>query len=285
MTEYATLGYVGLGNMGAPMATKMTEWPGGVTVYDIRTEAMKPLAEKGAGLADSVADVAAADIIHVTVLDDAQVREVVGELAAHAKPGTVIAIHSTISDTTAAELASELKPRGIHVVDAPVSGGAAAAAKGELATMVGADREVYERIKPAFKHWAAVVIHAGEPGAGTRMKLARNMLTFTSYAAACEAMKLAEAAGLDLQALGRVVRHTDALTGGPGAIMVRDDMKDLAPEHFLYQPFMHTRGLGEKDLSLALALGDAVSVDLPLARLAYERLADGLGVPHTEKEA
>ncbi len=95
--------------------------------------------------------------------------------------------------------------------------------------MVGAEREVYERIKPAFKHWAALVIHAGEPGAGTRMKLARNMLTFTSYAAACEAMKLAEAAGLDLQALGRVVRHTDALTGGPGAIMVRDNMNDLEP--------------------------------------------------------
>lgn len=285
MSEAAKLGYIGLGNMGAPMATKMTEWPGGVTVYDIRTEAMTPLAEKGAGLADSVADVAAADIIHVTVLDDAQVREVVGELAAHAKAGTVIAIHSTISDATAVELARELKPRGIHIVDAPVSGGAAAAAKGELATMVGAEREVYERIKPAFKHWAAMVVHAGEPGAGTRMKLARNMLTFTSYVAACEAMKLAEAAGLDLQALGRVVRHTDALTGGPGAIMVRDDMKDLQPEHFLYQPFVHTRGLGEKDLSLALGLGEAVSVDLPLARLAYEGLAAGLGVPHTEKEA
>ena len=195
MSENVRLGYIGLGNMGAPMATKMTEWPGGVTVYDIRTEAMTPLAEKGASLADSVADVAAADIIHITVLNDAQVREVVGELAAHAKPGTVIAIHSTISDTTAVELAAELKQQGIHVVDAPVSGGAAAAAKGELATMVGAEREVYERIKPAFKHWASVVIHAGEPGAGTRMKLARNMLTFTSYAAACEAMKLAEAAG------------------------------------------------------------------------------------------
>ncbi|ORW36561.1 oxidoreductase [Mycobacterium paraense] len=285
MTNDLRLGYIGLGNMGAPMATKMTEWPGGVTVYDIRTEAMTPLAEKGAGLADSVADVAAADIVHVTVLDDAQVRAVVGELAAHAKPGTVIAIHSTISDATAVELARELKPRGIHIVDAPVSGGAAAAAKGELATMVGAEREVYERIKPAFKHWAAMVVHAGEPGAGTRMKLARNMLTFTSYVAACEAMRLAEAAGLDLQALGRVVRHTDALTGGPGAIMVRDDMKDLQPEHFLYQPFMHTRGLGEKDLSLALGLGEALSVDLPLAQLAYEGLAAGLGVPHTEKEA
>ena len=187
------------------------------------------------------------------------------------KPGTVIAIHSTISDSTAVELAAEHKPHGIHIVDAPVSGGAAAAAKGELATMVGAEREVYERIKPAFKHWAAMVIHAGEPGAGTRMKLARNMLTFTSYVAACEAMKLAEAAGLDLQALGRVVRHTDALTSGPGAIMVREDMKDLAPDNFLYQSFLHARGLGEKDLSLALALGEAVSVDLPLARLAYAR--------------
>ncbi|MCA2241766.1 NAD(P)-dependent oxidoreductase [Mycobacterium sp. WUMAC-067] len=285
MSDEVKLGYIGLGNMGAPMATKMTEWPGGVTVFDIRTEAMTPLAEKGAGLADSVADIAvAADIIHITVLNDAQVREVVGELAAHAKPGTVIAIHSTISDTTAVELAVELKPQDIHIVDAPVSGGAAAAAKGELATMVGAEREVYEKIKPAFKHWAAMVIHAGEPGAGTRMKLARNMLTFTSYAAACEAMKLAEAAGLDLQALGRVVRHTDALTGGPGAIMVREDMKDLEPDNFLYQPFLHTRGLGEKDLSLALALGESVSVDLPLAQLAYERLAAGLGVPHTEKE-
>jgi 3-hydroxyisobutyrate dehydrogenase-like beta-hydroxyacid dehydrogenase len=278
------LGYIGLGNMGAPMATKMIEWPGGVTVYDIRTEAMTPLVEKGASLADSVADVAAADIIHITVLNDGQVREVVGELAANAKPGTVIAIHSTISDATAVELAAELKQQGIHIVDAPVSGGAAAAAKGELATMVGAEREVYERIKPAFKHWASLVIHAGEPGAGTRMKLARNMLTFTSYAAAGEAMKLAEAAGLDLQALGRVVRHTDALTSGPGAIMVRENMNDLEPENFLYQPFSHTRGLGEKDLSLALALGEAVSVERPLAQLAYERLAAGLGVPHTQEE-
>lgn len=278
------LGYIGLGNMGAPMATKMTEWPGGVTVYDIRAETMAPLLEKGAHRADSLADIAAADIVHITVLNDAQVREVVGELATKAKPGTVIAIHSTISDTTAVELAAELKPQGIHIVDAPVSGGAAAAAKGELATMVGAERAVYERIKPAFKHWAAIVIHAGEPGAGTRMKLARNMLTFTSYAAACEAMKLAEAAGLDLQALGRVVRHTDGLTGGPGAIMVREDMNDLDPEHFLYQPFLHTRGLGEKDLSLALALGESVSVELPLAELALQRLAAGLGVPHDEQK-
>jgi 3-hydroxyisobutyrate dehydrogenase-like beta-hydroxyacid dehydrogenase len=280
MSEHAKLGYIGLGNMGAPMAKRLVDWPGGVTVFDVRTEAMTPLAEAGATLADSVADVAAADIISVTVLNDEQVRDVVGELAANAKPGTVIAIHSTISPDTAVELAEQLAPQGIHVVDAPVSGGGGAAEKGELATMVGADREVYERIKPAFKQWASMVIHAGQPGAGTRMKLARNMLTFTSYAAACEAMKLAEAAGIDLQALGRVVRHTDALTSGPGAIMVREDMTQLGPDHWLHDAFTHTRGLGEKDLRLALALGEAVDVDLPLAEVALERLADGLGVPH-----
>ncbi|MCW2630016.1 NAD(P)-dependent oxidoreductase [Mycobacterium sp.] len=280
MSEHAKLGYIGLGNMGAPMAKRLVDWPGGVTVFDVRTEAMTPLAEAGATLADSLADVAAADIISVTVLNDEQVRDVVGELAVNAKPGTVIAIHSTISPDTAVELAERLAPQGIHVVDAPVSGGGGAAEKGELATMVGADREVYERIKPAFKQWASMVIHAGQPGAGTRMKLARNMLTFTSYAAACEAMKLAEAAGIDLQALGRVVRHTDALTSGAGAIMVREDMTQLGPDHWLHDAFTHTRGLGEKDLSLALALGEAVDVDLPLAEVALERLADGLGVPH-----
>src|ERR1700742_4334715 len=96
MSDELRLGYIGLGNMGAPMATKMTEWPGGVTVYDIRTEAMTPLVEKGAGIAASGPDIAPAYIIHITVLNDAQVREVVGELATDAKPGTVIAIHSTI---------------------------------------------------------------------------------------------------------------------------------------------------------------------------------------------
>jgi 3-hydroxyisobutyrate dehydrogenase-like beta-hydroxyacid dehydrogenase len=266
------------------MAKRMIEWPGGVTVYDIRAEAMTPLAESGASLADGIADVAVADIISVTVLNDAQVRQVVDELSSHAKPGTIIAIHSTISDTTAEQLARELGPREIHVIDAPVSGGAGAARKGLLATMVGSDDETFARVKEPFEHWAALVVHAGPAGAGTRMKLARNMLTFTTYAAVGEAWKLAEAAGLNLQDLGNVVRHTDKLTGGAGSIMFRDDTKDLEPGHFLYDGFMHTRGLGEKDLSLALALGESVSVDLPLAKLAFERLAPGLGVPHPKEE-
>ena len=282
MTAQLRLGYIGLGNQGAPMAKRYLDWPGGLTVYDIRDEAMTPFVEAGATAAASVAEVAEADVISVTVLNDQQVRDVVGQLADHATPGTVIAIHSTISDATAVELAAALKPRGIHVVDAPVSGGAAVAAKGELATMLGAERDVYELIKPVFKKWASLIIHAGEPGAGTRMKLARNMLTFTYYTAACEAMRLAEAAGLDLQALGRVVRHTESSTGG-GNIMIRDNTAPLEPDHFLCQPFSHARDLGEKDLTLALGLGEALGVELPLAELALQNLAAGLGVPHTKE--
>lgn len=114
------------------------------------------------------------------------------------------------------------------------------------------------------------------------MKLARNMLTSTSFAAACEAMTLAQRAGLDIQALGRIVRHTDAQSEGPGAMMFRDDMsRPLAADHFLYQPFLHTLALGEKDLGLALDLGKELDVKLPLAEIALRDLAEGLDVPHS----
>lgn len=278
------LGYIGLGNQGAPMAKRLADWPDGLIVFDVRTEAMTPLVELGAELADSVADVAKADVISVTVLNDAQVREVVGQLGEHAAPGTVIAIHSTIEPGTAPELAEQLAPKGIHIVDAPVSGGAGAADKGELAVMVGASEEAYASVKPVFKKWASLVVRAGEPGAGTRMKLARNMLTFIGFAASCEAMALAEAAGINLQKLGRVVRHSDAQSGGPGAIILRDDTTPLDPDHWLFDMFTHTRGLGEKDLTLALGLGEAVGVELPLAQVALRNLADGLGVPHTKEQ-
>lgn len=272
------LGYIGLGNQGAPMAKRLVDWPGGLIVFDMRAEAMTPLVEAGATAADSVADVAAADVISVTVLTDAQVRDVIGELADHVRPGTVIAIHSTIEPGTAPELAETLRDRGIRIVDAPVSGGSGAAENGELAVMVGADDDSYDIVKPVFKRWASMVVRAGEPGAGTRMKVARNMLTFVGFAAAFEAQRLAAAAGIDLQKLGRVVRHSDAQSGGPGAIMVRDDLGPLAPDHWLYQMFSHTRGLADKDLRLALTMGEASGVELPLAEIALRDLAAGLGV-------
>jgi 3-hydroxyisobutyrate dehydrogenase-like beta-hydroxyacid dehydrogenase len=279
------LGFIGLGNLGAPMARRLASWPGGLTVFDVRAEAMTPFEEAGAAVADSVAGVAAADVISIAVVSDEQVRQIVGELAACSKPGTVIAIHSTISQHTIPELADLLRPRGIHLIDAPVSGSSGGAATGELAVMVGAEPDVFERVKPVFEQFGSLIVHAGEPGAGTRMKLARNMVIYIAYAGVGEALRLAEAGGIDLLQLGQVIRHTDALTGGPGVIIMRDDTSPLAPEHDLYDLFVHTRNLGEKDLGLALALGAELGIDLPITATALEVLGPRLGVPNTDSHA
>ena len=151
--------------------------------------------------------------------------------------------------------------------------------EGTLAAMVGGDRTAYERAKPVFACWASLAVHMGPAGAGTRTKLARNLMHFIAFTAAGEAQRLAEAAGLDLRKLARVVRHSDSVTGGPGAIMVRDTTAPLAPDDALHEVFTHTRASGEKDLTLALELAEALGVDLPLARQALEDFGPSLGLP------
>ena len=276
----SAVGFIGLGQIGAPMATRLVGWPDGLVVFDVQAAAMAPLVQQGATAAASAGEVAAtAGVISVMVRDDDQVRSVVGELLPAAGPGTVVAIHSTIRADTAEELAATAADRGVDVLDVPVSGGFMGAHEGTLAAMVGGDRAAYERAKDVFAAWASLVVHLGPVGAGTRAKLARNLLTFTAYAAAAEAQRLAEAAGLDLRKLARVVRHSDSVTGGPGSIMLRDTTAPLAPGDEWHDVLAHTRDLGEKDLSLALELADDLGLDLPLARQSLGDLARGLGVP------
>ncbi|MGV9749309.1 NAD(P)-dependent oxidoreductase [Nocardia farcinica] len=276
------VGFIGLGNMGAPMAQRLLAWPGGLTVCDTRAEAVAPFTDAGAEAADSAAAVAErAEIVSVAVLDDAQVRAVVtgpdGVLST-ARPGTVIAVHATIADSTAEDLAAVCAERAVALVDAPVSGGAPGANSGRLAVMVGGTKTAFERVREPFGCFADLVVHAGPVGAGTRMKLARNLLHFVAFTAATEAQRLAEAAGLDITALGKVVRHSDAVTGGPGAIMLRERTGPIADGDFWSPILAHVRDLGEKDLGLALGLGERLGLDLPLARLALRDLGAGLGV-------
>ncbi|MGW8814499.1 NAD(P)-dependent oxidoreductase [Gordonia terrae] len=283
------LGYVGLGNIGGPMAGSLAAWAGGLTVFDLSSEAIAKVVEKGSTAAESLADLASTtDIIGICVLDDAQVRSVItgpdGLLAA-ARPGTVITVHSTIAPETAVELAEQCAAREVTLLDAPISGGAMGAASGRLAIMVGGPRAAYEKLKEPFALTADMLVHAGpEVGAGTRMKLARNLLHFISFTATTEAARLAGAAGIDITKLGKVVRHSDAVTGGAGAIMLRDNTAPVPADDPWYGILTGVRTLGEKDLALALALGDELGVDLPLGRLALRDLAAGLGVPHLEGE-
>ena len=253
------VGFIGLGQIGAPMAGRLVGWPGGLQVFDLRAEAMEPLVEQGALAAASVAELGAAcGVVSVMVLNDEQVRTVVADLLSTARPGTVIAVHSTIRAETAEELAATAAEHEVDLLDVPVSGGFMGAHDGTLAAMVGGERAAYERAKDVFARWASVV----------------------AFTAAGEAQRLAEASGLDLRKLARVVRHSDSVTGGPGAIMLRDTTAALAPGDDWYDVLAHTRDLGEKDLTLALELAQALDVDLPLARRALQDLATRLGVPH-----
>ncbi|MGP3707406.1 NAD(P)-dependent oxidoreductase [Gordonia paraffinivorans] len=285
-TARPRLGFVGLGNIGGPMAGSLAAWPGGLSVFDLSADAVAKVAQKGADAADSLAGLAEkSDIIGICVLDDEQVRSVVtgpdGLLSA-ARPQAIITVHSTIGADTAVELAEQCAARDVILLDAPISGGAMGAASGRLAIMVGGPREAYQRLKEPFSLVADMIVHAGDVGAGTKMKLARNLLHFISFAATTEAARLAEAAGLDIAELGKVVRHSDAVTGGPGAIMLRDTTAPVDTDDPWYGILTGVRTLGEKDLSLALALADELDVDLPLGRIALRDLAAGLGVPHAK---
>jgi 3-hydroxyisobutyrate dehydrogenase-like beta-hydroxyacid dehydrogenase len=273
------VGFIGLGNIGAPMAKRLLAWPGGLWVYDVVPDAVAELVALGAHAADSVADLAGkVDLLCVMVRDDDQVREVLGEVLGVASEGLTVAVHSTIAADTPGQLESIAGRHGVHLVDAPVSGGPMGAAEGTLAIMVGGSADGYAACEGPFALMASKVVYAGEIGAGTRMKLARNMLHFIAFTAATEAQQLAEAAGLDLVELGHVVRHTDAITGGPGAIMHRDTTAPLEPDDFWYGVFDHVRALGEKDLSFAIALAESLQVDVPLARQALDQLGTGLGL-------
>lgn len=264
------VGFVGLGNIGKPMALRLAAADDvDLQVYDVAPDPVAELVAAGAKAVGSVAELDA-DVVCVMVRDDDQVRSVAADVPAAA----VLVVHSTVAPETPVELAAA----GRRVLDAPVSGGPMGAADGSLAIMAGGDDEAFAAARPALEVMGSKVVHAGPIGSGTRMKLARNLIHFVAFTAVTEAQRLAEAADLDLAALGEVVRHTDAITGGPGAIMYRTTTAPIAEDDFWRGVFAHVAALGEKDLRFAIALADELGVDVPLAREALPRLGKGLGI-------
>lgn len=273
------VGFVGLGNIGKPMAKRLVAWPGGLTVYDVAPEPVAELEALGARAAGSVAELAAqCGVISVMVNTDDQVREVMGEILGAARAGTVVAVHSTISPDLPPRLEDLAGRHDLLLVDAPVSGGAMGAADGTLAIMVGGSDAAYDAVKEPFALLGTEVVHCGPVGNGTAAKLARNLLHFVAFTATGEALRLAEAAGVDLVALGRIVRHTDSITGGPGAIMHRDTTAPLAPDDGWTSIFEHVLALGSKDLAHAIELADRLGVEVPMAQYAAENLGRALGL-------
>jgi 3-hydroxyisobutyrate dehydrogenase len=277
-----SVGFIGLGNIGAPMARRLAAWPGGLVVHDVFPAAMEKFTSRGATGAGSGAEVASqCAVICVMVQNETQVRDVLDGpegILATALPGTVVVVHSTISAEAAVALAELAASADVELVDAPVSGGAGGAREGSLAVMVGGSDAAVARATPVLEQFAAMVQHMGPVGAGTRTKIARNLITFASYAVVGEAQRLAEAAGLDLGKLGDVVRHSDRVTGGPGAIMVRPTAAEMAQDDGLRPIFAHSETLGGKDLELAIRMGAELGVDTFFAQTALQALPAALGL-------
>jgi 3-hydroxyisobutyrate dehydrogenase-like beta-hydroxyacid dehydrogenase len=275
----ARVGFVGLGNIGKPMASRLAAWPGGLTVFDIAPDPLAELEKLGARAAGSVADLAAeCGVICVMVNTDDQVRDVMGEVLGAARPGTTVVVHSTISPDLPPRLEDLAGRHDLLFVDAPVSGGAMGAADGTLAIMLGGSDEAFAAAREPLALMGSEVVHCGPAGNGTAAKLARNLLHFVAFTATGEALRLAEAAGVDLVALGRIVRHTDSITGGPGAIMHRDTTAPLAPDDGWTSIFEHVLAIGQKDLAHARQLAERLDVAVPMAEYAADNLAAALGL-------
>ena len=267
-----SVGFIGLGQIGTPDGEAGSNAP---VVFDVRPEATEGFGD----VASSVAEVAErADVISVMVRDENDVREVVDELLPAAQAGTIVAIHSTISRTAAVALADSAGPFDVAVVDAPVSGGAIGAHEGTLVVMVGGPADVADRCREAFAPWSSLFVHTGPVGSATTMKIARNLITFASFAAAGEAQRLAAAAGLDLKMLGNVVRHSDRSPVGR-ARSCSATQPSRSAETTRGGRSSNTPQSSDRRTSRWLSnSARTLDVDLPLAELALEHIAAALGV-------
>jgi 3-hydroxyisobutyrate dehydrogenase len=194
------------------MARRIAEGGYPTTLWARRPQTLEPFAETPANIAESPAELAAAsDLICLCVVGDADIHEVVGGergLLAGVKPGSVIAVHSTVHPNTCKKLADMAGVYGVSVIDAPVSGGGPAAATGHLLVMVGGDAEVVERCRPIFETYASAIVHLGDVGSGQTTKLLNNLLFTANLGTAATALSLAETLGVAPERFVEVVSRS-----------------------------------------------------------------------------
>ena len=203
-----TIGFVGVGFMGQGMAKNILSEGYPLTVIAHRNRApVEALVNAGAREAGTLADMATAStIIHICAPGSPQVETIVNALAPHLKEGSIIVDCSTSDPTSTEKLATYLRDRGCHLVDAPLGGTPVQAEAGELITMVGADPDIFERVKPVIGTWAASIVHLGATGMGHKMKLVNNFLSLGYAALYSEALALAEKVGITTGQFDSVIR-------------------------------------------------------------------------------
>ncbi len=250
------IGFIGLGIMGRGMAANLLKAGFDVTVWNRTTSRMEPLVEAGATAGDSPAGVAAqTDIIITCVSDTPDVEAVIlGEngVIEGVTTGDLVVDMSTISPQTTREIGERLAEKGVHMLDAPISGGSEGAAKGTLSIMVGGEAGQVARAMPAFEAMGQTITHVGRSGAGQTVKLVNQILVVINMLAVSEALLFAQAGGLDLQ------KTLDAVTqGAAGSWMLSNRGPQVIARD--WRPGF-TIDLQQKDLRLVLQAADQMGV-------------------------
>lgn len=262
------LGFVGLGNMGGPMARNLVAAGHEVKVFDLVEDLMRDV--PGAALQESAADAAAGVDAFISMLPAG--RHVAGlyldEGVLQRLPAGALAIDcSTIDPATARRVAAAAGERGLAMLDAPVSGGTAGAEKGALSFIVGGDAEALERARPLFEIMGANVFHAGGSGAGQIAKICNNMLLAISMTGTAEALSLGVDNGLDPAVLSEIMQRS---SGGNWPLNLYNPYPGVmqgAPASRAYQGGFLV-DLMAKDLALAMQTAEGSQSSVPLGSLA-----------------
>ena len=265
------IGFVGLGRMGQPMALNMARKGFALNVFDTRPEQQQPFTEfNTCEQVASAPDAAKGASCCITVLPGpAEVDAVVlgaGGILDNLEPGSIMMDLSTILPEVTDKVAAACKAKGVHFVDAPIGRLASHADKGESLFMVGADKEIFDRVKPMLEAMGTTILHCGGPGAGTRAKLVNNFLAITSCWMNAEAMALTKAFGLDLATTLDVIHGTSATNGQLKMNYATKVFQgDIEPGFQI--------DLAHKDLTLIVESANKAKVPMPVAAAAREALS------------
>jgi 3-hydroxyisobutyrate dehydrogenase len=276
----ATIGFIGLGNMGAPMAANLLKAGHHVVGYDVVASARDALARKGGRAAASAAEAAAAGEIVITMLPAGpQVREVYlgpDGVIARAKPNALLIDCSTIDVETARAVAATAGETQLLMLDAPVSGGVIGAEAGTLTFMVGGEVAAFARAEPILSAMGRTIVHAGPAGNGQSAKICNNMILAASMIAVCEGFALAEKLGLPVQTLFDICsKSTSQCWAMTGYCPVHGPVP-AAPSNRDYAPGFTAANM-LKDLRLAQQAATATATAAPLGAAAanlYQMFVD-----------
>lgn len=264
------VGFIGLGLQGAPIARRIVDAGHPTTLWARRPQSLAPFAGTAAATAESPAVLgAASDVVCLCVVGDDDVRQVVtgetGVLAGLA-PGGIIVVHSTIHPDTCRELTEIAAERGVTVVDAPVSGGPAAAEAGQLLVMVGGDNESVARCRPVLETFGDPVVHLGGVGSGQVTKLLNNLLFTANLSTAHSTLTLGKSLGINADRLGEVIAHGTANSFALGRVVSAGGTLDRIAQH--------AGDLLRKDVGLVADLADAAAAQPGIVLTAADATLD-----------